>query len=626
MRRYQFKTANRLNFSRKTKIFEFLGQKEIQKSIAIMSFSLFIIMNILVISTPSNGYELSIYCGLSPLIWVIILVDVLCGIAFVIKNCFEDENRVRWGSIGILLIILSNFIVVLLPMLRGYAFSDSGDHLTHLGYIKDIIQNGYITPIDVYPVTHVVLSILSLILHISSDSIINLAGPLFYLLLVLFTLLISKELLPAPAAIIATVSSTVLFSYYYAQVFPMGYAFIFFPFLFFLYFKHFKTKSGSKAILIIILIILMAFFHPVASLMLTFALLEIRSSTILFESAYKVVTDQNTILSAALFFVKQNIYSYYPLISLVILLLWIWQHFQVWDSMISSVLFWFHSELLVKPISENAAEAFDKLGLDLLGQIILIIKMYGHFLIYLILSLLGATVIMKKSVHLNDINMKNLFSFSCFFITITFIWMLDNIRPLTSLSSGRLIAVLTAIYSLLVGLILYKLLENKFSYKRIFSVVFILFICSLIGIFSLYPSPYTMRSNWAVSNMQSEGSEWFLVNGNMNNSTLMLGTGPLFRYSHAFWGTQRTKDFREEYIVPDHFSYPNNENFGASANESKYMLLRSEFILSLYQDLYPQIGRFNSNDFARLAFDPTVNKLYENSEFEVFFIINHNHA
>ena len=46
----------------------------------------------------------------------------------------------------------------MLPQLTGYAFVASSDHLTHLGYVLDIMQTGHFSSRNVYPITHILIS------------------------------------------------------------------------------------------------------------------------------------------------------------------------------------------------------------------------------------------------------------------------------------------------------------------------------------------------------------------------------------------------------------------------------------------------------------------------------------
>ena len=247
---------------------------------------------ILVMRNPSQGYELSSYSALPPLAWALLISAIAGGIIIAIYQVLKgDRGGGNWWKVGLAIVLLSNFIIVLLPALRGYAFSGRADHLSHLGMVKDILQFGSFGS-NIYPVTHTLISQLCLVLDIPPTEMMLIIAPIFYLLFVAFTYLLCQEILPQPAAILATVSGTVLFCYYYIRVFPMGFACIIFPLIFFLYFRAWNKPSLSLRLLHISFIVLMAFFHVVTSLMLSLSLVIMELSKPLFNRLFVAQREQ----------------------------------------------------------------------------------------------------------------------------------------------------------------------------------------------------------------------------------------------------------------------------------------------------------------------------------------------
>ncbi len=343
------------------------------KFISIILLMIFITAVIMIARNPISGGEMSIYDSLFPLTIVLLVLTIMGGISLVILGLYKNNN---YWKLGLFLILLGSLVIVLLPYLKGYQFSDGGDHLTHLGFAKDILNTGYFGNNDVYPVTHILTAQLSLILSLTAETLINFISPLFYLLFVLFTYLYAKEILSKPAAILATVASTVLFCYYYNEVFPMGFALIFFPLILYLYFHHLKTKSARITVLLIILVVFMVFFHPVTSFILTAALLLMETGNLIYRR-FSNGKKEPSVFTAGL-----------PMISFYALILWIWYRFYVWNSAVSSVAGWFNSELFVQPMTASAQESFNKLGLSISQQLLLIIQTYGHILVFLGLSMI----------------------------------------------------------------------------------------------------------------------------------------------------------------------------------------------------------------------------------------------
>ena len=194
---------------------------------------------LILVNVPHNIPSLSIYSEVNIFYWIFYILALLIGTLTV----FEGLNSNYW-KLGILIIVLSNLTIILLPLLKGYVFSGSGDHLTHLALVKDILITGHVTTSNVYPATHILISNIYYLSKIPLQFLINIISPIFYLLFIIFTYLLAKELIDKEPAIIATLVSTVLTMYYYVQIFPMGYAFLLFPFFFYIYFKNDKKKGN----------------------------------------------------------------------------------------------------------------------------------------------------------------------------------------------------------------------------------------------------------------------------------------------------------------------------------------------------------------------------------------------
>lgn len=593
---------------------------------------------ILIARNPATGYELSIYAAMPPLFWILLITAFGGGIGIVVYHISKRKEG-NWWQIGLLLILLSNLVIVLLPYLRGYAFSCSGDHLSHLGYVKDILNTGEFSG-DVYPITHILIAQACSILNIPPEAMMNFAGPFFYLMFVLFTYVLSRELLPRPAAILASVASTVLFCYYYNQVFPMGFAFITFPLIFYLYFKYSRGKSVSLATLLIVLVVLMAFFHPVASFMLIAALVVMELAKPLVNRYYPGK------INPARSFLPQpeQISLSLPLIAFIVLMLWIWENYAVWNSAVTSVASWFSAELFVKPMTEIALESFSKLGLSPLGQLELFVKMYGHYFIFALLSFIVIIMLGMRRLNLSPLNQRNIGLYADFFLLVAFVCLIDFVSPLTTLSSGRIMHLLPALFPPLIGIALYQTGKTRDNGReapsesgrclqkgkawRSMVVALIIMVCSLIGIFAIHPSPNTLRPYWGVSHAEETGGYCLVEHGNPDTSVVGIATAPTYRYADALGGDQITDYPREnkDEHVPDHFNYAQYSTLGKSFTGDRYMLTREEVVEMLYTELWPQIGKFNRDDFAKLRDDPSVDKLYDNGEMQTWYVHGQSHV
>ena len=536
----------------------------------------------------------------------------------------------NWWTVGLSIVLLSNLIIILLPALRDYALLGRSDHLSHLGMVKDIIQFGSFGS-NIYPVTHTLISQLSLILNIPSMEMMHFIGPLFYLLFVAFTYLLCREILPRPAAILATLAGTVLFSAAYTQVSPFAFSVITFPFVFFVYFRGWNKPSVSLRLLLISWIVLMALFHVVTSLVLTLSLLIMELSKPLFNRLFVTQRKQE---SPALPSVGQTSLGLVA-ISFIVLMLWAWNNYSFWNHSVLNTFYWFRGELLPQSVLELAAEGFAKLGLGPLDQLELLIRGRGHQFIYFVLALVATIMLIRRRISLPIRDTRGVFLLSIVFWIIALIQAVDYFRPVTFLSSGRIIAFVIALFPPLVGLALYLITGierqgeemtqsarsrfHKGKITRGIVITLIIIVCSIVGIFVIYPSPAIFALNIQITHMEVAGEGWFLDHQNPEIEVMRIH-GRSRRFKDALLGRNEktfTKDSKE--WMGDHFHYDQYQSFGESFTEDRYLVL-NEYAKLLYIEVWPT-GRFTWDDFDRLEDDPSVDKLYANGEMDVWYVV-----
>jgi len=605
-----------------------VNENALLKISAVVCFSLISLALILIERNPSRGYELSIYTAPSPLIWVLLAGAIVGGVTIVVHQVFKkDKEGGNWWRIGLLLILLSSLIIVLLPALKGYAFSDRGDQLNHVGMARDILQSGSFSD-NIYPITHSLLAEFCLISNIPLTYAIDFVGPLFYLMFVMSIYLLSREILPRQAAILATVSSTVLFAYYYIEVFPMGFAFMTFPFILFLYFRWSRQRSPAFGILLISLIALMAYFHLAAAFVLGLVLLVMELCKLLLSRKFIAKRILGEFSRRSPLQISLGL----PFIAFATVTLWAWNHFEIWQSTVLNIERWFHGELLKTNMWQRSSEAFGALQLEFGNQVELFIRLYGHILIYCVLCLFVAIMLVRNKTSLSSRAKRNTLLLSFVFLLIALVALLDYERPLTMLTPGRLLWLLVALSPPLVGLALYQISgvahQGRKTAKSLHSKILrakpmrgllmalILTFCSLIGVFGVYGSPFTHLPNTQVTHMESDGYAWLLDHGNQGIKVVTVMT-TLSTLHDAIYGARLTTDWEDEDFI-DHFNYPSSEYYGESFETDKYQCL-SKYSKLLYTELWPA-ARFTWEDFARLEEDPSVSRLYANGEMNVYYV------
>jgi hypothetical protein len=256
--------------------------------------------------------------------------------------------------------------------------------------------------------------------------------------------------------------------------------------------------------------------------------------------------------------------------------------------------------------------------------------MYGHILIYLVLSFVSLVVIFKKPSYLKK-NTQFILAYMIVFFIFVVVCAADYIRPLTTLSSGRFIFDIITLFPLMVGLCFFyfssinivkphisHFVLSLFRFSKTTAIALVIIISSIIGVFSFYQSPITLRPNTMTTYAELDGVYWLLENRIFSSEIYSQGTDEIMRYAQSLWGAQETQYRKDEKIVPDHFGYSNKQMVGHLIGNHKLLVLRAGYLKMIYQNLYPQIGRFSEIDFIQLENDITIDKLYDNGEVTIW--------
>lgn len=144
---------------------------------------------------PATGYEASIYAATPAGTWVTV------GLALAIAVGATLSTRGIQQAIAIALGGLAVTAVVSLPLVRGYRFYGKGDALTHLGWVRDIVQ-GELLPHELfYPALHSISAIFHLVGGIPEEQAVMLAVVVLFLPFVIFVPLVVRQVTGNPTAV-----------------------------------------------------------------------------------------------------------------------------------------------------------------------------------------------------------------------------------------------------------------------------------------------------------------------------------------------------------------------------------------------------------------------------------------
>ena len=209
------------------------------KVVAIIGLITIVLVNVIILLNPSRGYELSIYDATPSIIWYGIILSFLCGICIIVFEVYTKHYNISNSWIhGLFIILISRVTLLWLPYNRGY-IAWSGDHLTHIGFVNDVLTSGFIGIDNYYPTAHILLSEIALISSLSAEFLTRYSTTFVSVFFVMSIYLIGKYLLVDKSVTLLALAATggVILSTYDIYFMPNGWSVLFFPFALFLTIK-----------------------------------------------------------------------------------------------------------------------------------------------------------------------------------------------------------------------------------------------------------------------------------------------------------------------------------------------------------------------------------------------------
>ncbi len=565
----------------------------------------------------ATGYEDSIYANIPAIVWILLFLSIICGIS--LMTIFNKRDS--YWLIGLVIILLNNMLILLLPVLKGYVFYGKYDILTHIGLTKDILSYGYFEKENFYPITHVLFSEIALIANIPPMSLFSYMPVFFSMLFILFIHLFAKAILnKKEQVLIATASGGVLLLWgYHTIVVPNGIADFFYPLFMAVFYLRNTKKSFNYNVLLLILVLLFPFLHPLTTVALVFTI-------IMFKLSFHIIELSN--VGHKEIFSKLRQRATVPLlVNLIVFIAWI-STFMVWEQTIRDIFTWLLGEVTVTPINAMA-DTLNRIELTGIGVLELYLKLYGHILIFIILSAVASLIIIKEFFQNRNYEFQKQFSLVVIFIgfILFLFWLL--LVPM-GFGALRLMSYLAIISIILGSFSLHEFIVVKFNKRRYIAPLAILIILVIpmgIGIFNVFDSPYILKPNLQITNAEMDGYKWAFDHKDPDITVSAVISAQPYRFVDALWGVKarmNRNDVKEygsgpEATIPDHFNYTNYTTVGSSYSADGYILL-SEYDKHLYTEVWKVIGRYNHTDFERISYDPTMLKIYSNGGFDTWIV------
>jgi hypothetical protein len=625
---------------------EIIKNVRLTRILAIITFTLIILILLIISSTsPSNGYELSIYDAYPWFFWLFFISIMFLSVLIIIQKVLTEDKNNQW-IFGFSAILIANFVLLVIPFFRGYCFyGGAGDDLfSHVGYLRPIIQSGYISEDNFYPIIHIFIKSISDILGVSFTDVIQFVPAFFSVLYIPFVFLLAKSISEkqGQALLITLFSFPLIYSVMQTTISPNFFSFVFIPLLLFLYHKRYHLQRKFEiSILTIILCLCMVFFHPVTSIIAIIIFLTFITSFLLLKQYKSLLHNYN-------FTIKHHKITGILIILSVSVLAW-HTSFRSGLWAISSTL----KNILFDSDSTVAQEQLAYLisaNLTIFQTIRLVILRYGPIIIYGTIALFCVIITLKKLVFSRKTKQLE-FSYSLQFIaaSLTSLAMIIGYFIMSNpIRASRYLLFITVIINGLAFYSLLKKLKNKKghdsllhveSYKKYFNkkhrmwinkkiifsffIIFIISFSCIVCTFNVYPSPVTWQGNWQFTHMDYAGSAWVVKN---RDTTIQISSDVgfnLLRMEHYMNGISigNTHIASEEMWTPTHFGYRDNNTISHLYKNSTTYIITSEHgkqgVNAFPENVQPEVHQWTEEDNRKLKDDINVIQIYSNSEFEI---------
>lgn len=606
--------------------------ERLTKILTLIAFMFIILVLVIIALTPNaSSYEISIYDVYPWYFWGLLISSMSIGQVIILKNYFikTDDRENRFWYMGLFVVLTSIIILLFLTYIRGYPTYGRGDHLTHIGIVKDIIKTGYFDQTNFYPNLHILTASFSEISGSGIVSTANFLSRFFFFIspisMYLFFRIIFRNKNEMKIALVIA-SSFLFFAYQCIYLAQSPLSFLFLPFILYLYFRRGIAKDSiAFSFIFVIFITGYNFYHPLNTLFLIIIFVFLAFSLYIYpkiNGIFKIKGSRNLIT-------KKSVSAI--LLTSIIFLTWYFS----FSSIIGGFRRVFTTILLGSSGSffEAQAAVVSSYAPGIIDIIEVVFYKYGQAIIVGFVTTLCLIYAFmrwlknRKNYRVRFIFIASSIGFLAFYALALSAFFMDFI-----VGWGRFYRWGVFLSLIIISIIFYQIAtesnERKISlkfFKKSYKTVmmsFLLILLLILTTFSLYDSPNMKEPNGQVTYMEYEGMKWFFTHRDINNQIVELGISQQ-RFFDAIKGLMENRKMirHDNTTPPDHFGYYKSNKFGNYYNENRYVII-TYLGRILYPEMYPnykQFWRFTSDDFKKLNNDNSVNLIYSNQGFETYF-------
>jgi hypothetical protein len=585
------------------------------KIISIISFFLILsVLTIIVQEGVASSYEFSIYDAYPGYFWILILSAIFCGTVVILGSAITQSRKNYW-VFGLCAILISNALLLFTPIIRGYYIYGSGDVLTHIGYMKEILGT-FSFGTNHYPVDHILGVIFHVISGLSLPDITLIIPPIFSFFFILSMYFVGRTVFRTKFELLIFVILSTILMWGNGQLafVPNAQAFFLIPLFLFLAFKMYLGVNANKYHFLLLLIsFLIVLYHPLVTVLVILILFFMQIIQYIQKKYEQKV-------------LKKVNYTYTILFIIAVFSIWstyLRMATEVFEPIISHIL----GDVKTQSELERNVNLLAQVNPDPVYLIKLILNFYGKTISLGVLALLCIGLI---CISIKNQKIKPDF-YKGFSILGYIVLLMLSIAMLVSNGSfgfGRVYSF-ASLFSLLIiptgiYIFLYNTNDRSITGKtivKLLGVFFIIFCITYFSIFTLFLSPITKTTNQQVPRSDYIGMNTFFLYRDTSLPVLELQTVSN-RFYDAIYGPSTPRLNIRYTNPPDHFGSQNASLWGNLSYISKYVLL-DDLGREFYPNMYPEFKnnwRFLTQDFERLKSDNKIQHVYSNRNLEVFLI------
>lgn len=552
---------------------------------------------------PARGYELSIYEGIPFIGWLSFLIGIfICY--FLIFSSVNSIHKYVF-HVGYLLLLLSVSLYLSLPFLKGYVAYASMDQFTHIGYTKDIIDMHHFNSTNIYPIIHILVSIISIVLNINPLKLVNTIPAFGTVLFIVSSTLLSKLFFNGKIIIFsALVSSLFLFGTVQTMLYPQFLSIELLPFLFYFLIKAKCPNNSNYRILAIIFIVLISFLYPLTSLISIIYLIFI-------EYFLRIIKTDEHLLSfkSITNFDKNNVF-----IAIIIFFIW-YSSFSIFgvsvERMLDGIFLGDHIQI------QKGMETLS--SIQLTDKIKLFLKLYSDSLIVIISSLVAISNIFKNYIKTKKTKLETLSAvlFLLSFPLISLMFLSTQSQSLIRFVNSGYFYVFTPVLCGYTLMNFYNSLKFRNIILKNIAISLLILIITFISLSGVYHSSYILHPSLDVSNEYYEGTEWLYFHKSISKDVIPIGIIPTLHY--AIGGFNEGSNVIKYSNIPL-IEKSNNNEINLGVVNDRYIMINSIFESAMNNKILYEKGLQNPPLFMKKTIlNETdnilnINVIYKNGE------------